>query len=86
MKKLRNKLTSVDFLVAKNYGIAVSFLQLYRSFRDGFTLFSLQADADWYEGDHNPQIFLSLIVLNLVIIDIILYNIHHVEDEGIIQK
>ena len=38
------------------------------------------------KGDHNPQIFLSLIVLNLVIIDIILYNIHHVEDEGIIQK
>lgn len=60
----------------------VSFLKKIRSFDDGLTVFSLESDFSWYQGDHQPSSRCHLIILNYTIFEIGVYNIFHEEENA----
>jgi len=64
----------------ENYTFEWNVFQHHRSLSDGLTFFHCNWQADWFHGDHNPQLRLELDVLNIVVLDLSIYNIHHVED------
>ena len=62
------------------YAIDLCFLYFYRSFKDGLQLIDFQCFLDYdKEIDHNPQFVLYLVILNFMIFDLCIYNIHHAE-------
>ena len=58
----------------------VVFFHMYRSFKDGLTLFNLDINGDWYKGDHKPSVSFNFIVLNCMIIEFNIYDTRHEED------
>jgi hypothetical protein len=62
----------------KSYALDIVVFHLLRSFKDGISLFNVCIGADWYKGDHNPKVIFHIIILNVTIIEINLYNTGHV--------
>jgi hypothetical protein len=77
------ELKCISFRISKNFAFELNFLYLIRRFSDGITFFNLNFDSDFYKGDHNPQFGIKIMFFNVMILDIRIYNIHHVEDEKI---
>jgi hypothetical protein len=69
--------------ISKNFAFELSFLNFIREFSDSITFFTVNIESDWYKGDHNPQFGISLIFLNIMILEFRIYNIHHevIDDE-----
>ena len=48
-----------------------------RNFSDGVDFFNLSITMDTYKGDHTPRFTFLLTILNVNIIELCCYNIHH---------
>lgn len=69
--------------ISKNFAWELGFLYFIRKFSDGVTLFELSIDASFYKGDHNPQFGIKLMVLNFMVFEFRIYNVHHVEEDDV---
>lgn len=63
-----------------DYALEVYGLYLCRHLKDGLTPLNLDIDFSWYRGDHNPQFSVQLMVMNFMLLDFRVYNVHHVEN------
>jgi len=63
--------------LGRDYAIDLTFLYCSRCITDGLTALELQVNFDWFKGDHNPQFQISLTVLNMTLVDVRIYNVHH---------
>jgi hypothetical protein len=80
------KLLCLSKKVSKNYAFEIAAFYLVRDFRDGIDFCDFSVKLDVYKGDHNPRFSFTLIVLNFTLLEIEVYNIHHVDhDEGFIS-
>lgn len=68
------------FKITKNFAWELSLFHLIRKFLDGISWLNFQVESDWFEGDHNPQFEVILIILNVVIFEFRIYNVNHVEE------
>lgn len=64
--------------LSKNYDLELTVLNPIRKLSDGVTFYSFVIDSDWYQGDHNPQFSIRLIILNVMILEFMIYNINHI--------
>lgn len=69
-----------SFKISKNFAFEASFLNFVRSFRDGVTFLDLSVNLDLYEADHKPEGHISLTFLNMILIDLRIYNVNHAEN------
>lgn len=67
--------------LGKNYAIDVAGFYRVRSLKDGISLVGFDVDFSWYKADHHPKFEVVLIVLNFMILDISVYNIHHITED-----
>lgn len=63
--------------INKNYGIELTFFNKIRSYSDGITFFNININLDRYEADHSPKFEFSLTILNVILIDMMIYYLHH---------
>jgi len=66
--------------LSKNYALDVNFLHIHRYLSDGLSIFEFNINSDWYVGDHNPQGTMRLVMLNVVLFELQIYNVNHVKD------
>jgi hypothetical protein len=59
------------------YGWELNFFYNSRSFKDGLDFIEFNSDWARYKGIHSPQFLLSLIILNIVVFEINVYNREH---------
>ena len=69
------------FKLTKNFAFEFNFLYFVRDFSDGVDWLDFVIGSDWYRGDHNPQFGVKLTILNMIIFDFRIYNVHHGEEE-----
>lgn len=67
--------------ITKNFALDLNLLYFFRNFSDGIDWFKFEINSDWFKGDHNPQFSMCLIILNLMLFDFQIYNIHHLLKE-----
>ena len=65
--------------ISKNYAFDLSCFHLIRKLKDGLIGFEGKIDFDCYEGNHNPQLTIMLVILNFKLVEINIYNVNHVE-------
>lgn len=70
-----------SFKINENYTFEISGLHKIRNFKDGVTFIDFSIDLDLYVGDHNPKFSIMITILNFKLIEIEVYNVHHVEEE-----
>lgn len=63
------------------YTWGFSCLHWIRNFKDGITFFELSCNTDFFKADHNPKFVLLLVILNLKIFELEIYNINHLEED-----
>lgn len=61
----------------KNYGLELTFLSLLQDFNEGVVFFNFAINWDKYEDDHTPSFAITLIILNWVVFDFLIYYLHH---------
>jgi hypothetical protein len=66
--------------VSEDYSLEVAILHPIRALSDGLTLWELKLNADWYKADHCPRYEFELVILNVMILEMRIYNIHHEEE------
>jgi len=66
--------------ISRNYFFELIFFHTIRNFMDGITLFELILNADFYKADHNPKLIFRLIIVNITVFEIAIYNINHKRD------
>jgi len=66
--------------LGRDYAIDVAGLYQVRRLKDGISVIDIEVGGDWYRGDHNPKFTIRLMILNFIILDVTLYNVHHVEN------
>jgi len=66
--------------LGRDYAIDVAGLYQVRKLKDGITVADLEVGGSWYRGDHNPSFTVRLMAMNFMILEVTLYNVHHVED------
>jgi len=69
-----------DAAVSEDYSLEVVVLHPIRALSDGLTLWECKLNADWYRGDHCPRYEFELVILNVMILEVRVYNIHHEEE------
>lgn len=72
----------ISFSISKNYALELNFLHFVRKFSDGIIYLKFETNSDLYIGDHNPQFYIQLIFLNIMLLEFRIYNINHVEPES----
>ena len=75
---LQMKRKSLHYNLSRKYCLSISFLNFIRRYKDGLTCFELSMNFDWFKADHNPQFSLSLILFNVMVIEVCIYNKNHV--------
>jgi len=68
-----------DTPLGKNYAFEIAIIHTVRSLSDGLTVLDCKLNADWYRGDHSPRFEFELMVLNVMILEVRIYNRHHEE-------
>jgi hypothetical protein len=68
--------------IARDYAFEIAVLHPIRKLSDGLTPLKFKLNSDWFKGDHNPRYELELIFMNVMIIEMRIYNIHHQEDRS----
>ena len=63
--------------LTRKYATELNLLYKYRKFSDGIDFLSVVVNLDRYEGDHKPSFQIGLILLNFVILEFEIYNMHH---------
>ena len=64
--------------INKKYALDILLFHFLRSFKDGLSLLNVDVGADWYKGDHNPKVILRVVLINVTIIEINIYNTGHI--------
>jgi hypothetical protein len=64
--------------LGEKFALDFSCLHMVRSFRDGITVFKPKINIDYFKGDHNPKLEISLEILNLMIFELNIYNVNHI--------
>ena len=59
----------------------ISLFRKIRLFNDGVTFLNFNCDIVIYNGDHKPAFNFQIEILNYQIIDFMIYNTYHYEDE-----
>ena len=72
-----------SFKLGKDYAIDANFFYQVRTFTDGITFIAPEINLDLYRGDHKPSLNLTLEILNFIIFNVEIYNVHHVDDEPV---
>lgn len=67
--------------ISKNFAFELEFLYFLTSFSDGIDWFEFHMVSSWCKVDHNPSHSIGLTILNFLIFDFRIYNIHHIKDE-----
>ena len=61
--------------IGASKAIEWAFFNHIRELKDGVTWFEFEINSDYYEGDHNPQSGIHLMILNWMIFEINYYSI-----------
>ena len=69
----------LDIRLGKNYAFEIALLHPVRSLSDGLTVCECKLNADWYRGDHCPRYEFELVVLNVMVLEMRVYNRNHKE-------
>lgn len=72
---------NLSFHISDNYAIDMTAMKNIRGISDGMSWFNFDIESDWYKGDHNPQFKIHLVAMNVTIIEIVIYNVHHLEEK-----
>ena len=67
--------------IKNNYKLSIDLFRVIRSFKDGITFFEFIINLDLYQADHKPSFNLMLVIINLKLIEIEIYNINHLKKE-----
>lgn len=70
-------MTILSLILWKNFALELSLFRPIRSFKDGISFLEFKACIDLYEEDHKPSFDVSLLVLNLMVFELNIYNISH---------
>ena len=62
--------------INKDYAYELGFFSMVKKFKNGIIFFNSDLDLS-YRGDHSPQFELRLIILNCMLIELSIYNVHH---------
>jgi hypothetical protein len=68
-----------DGALDEKYAFEVVLLHPIRALSDGLTVWDCKLNADWYRGDHCPRFEFELIILNVMVVEMRVYNRHHVD-------
>lgn len=68
---------SLSIKLSKKFSLDLTLIHKVRSLKDGLTLLEFVIGGDWYKGDHNPKIDIHLILLNVTMVELNIYNINH---------
>lgn len=68
----------LSFGIGKNYAFELSGFKKIRESKDGISFFKLELNLDRYEADHNPKFSASLMIWNVMILELEVYSVHHV--------
>ena len=63
--------------LGNNFALDLTGPRLIRRFSDGVTFFDFMLSLDLFVGDHKPSFDFSLTLLNLMLFELNIYNIHH---------
>lgn len=69
--------------INKKYAIDLAGLYKVRNFNDGVSFLEPKINLDIYIGDHNPKFEISLVILNVMVFQIVFYNVNHKEENVI---
>jgi hypothetical protein len=69
-----------DVALTEKYALEVALLHPVRSLRDGLTVLEFKLNSDLYKGDHCPRHELELMIFNVMVLEIRIYNRFHEED------
>lgn len=83
--KIVDSLLSALFRRKVILSLEVSGLYRVRSYRDGVTLANLTINADFFIGDHNPQVEICFVLFNYIIFNVLMYNRFHIEHQQVID-
>lgn len=62
-----------------NKAIDIDIFRKIRDFQDGINFFEFFINTDLYLSDHNPSFRVQLVILNLKIFEIEIYDIRHTD-------
>jgi hypothetical protein len=60
--------------------VELALLHPIRKLSDGLTVLECRLNADWYMADHNPIYEFVVIFLNIMILELRIYNVNHKEE------
>jgi hypothetical protein len=63
--------------LSQDYGWEITILHKLRAFSDGLSLLELRINWDRYLADHTPRFELHLVLLNITIVELNIYYLHH---------
>jgi hypothetical protein len=66
-----------NFKINQNYAFEFYGLYPIRDIKDGISFFEFRMNLDLYKGDHNPRFEFSLILLNVMVFSLMIYNVNH---------
>lgn len=65
--------------INKNFAWEWSGFHFYRGFDDGIDWINFSIESDFFEMDHNPQFTIRFVILNFILFDLCIHNIHHIK-------
>ena len=69
----------LDVALNDDYAFEIAILHPVRSLSDGLTVWECKFNADWYPGDHCPRYELELLIFNVMVLEMRVYNRNHEE-------
>ena len=72
-----NRILTSRFGRPVHVAVELTLFNKIRKFADGVDFFNVMVYTDTYKGDHTPRFTFILTILNVHIIELCCYNIHH---------
>ena len=63
--------------LTNNYGFEIILFNWIRELGDGISFFEFIINWNKFESDHTPSFEFTIIILNLSIIDFVIFYLHH---------
>lgn len=63
--------------ISKTFALDLIMFNKIRNLSDGIDFFNCHLSADWYKDDHKPSFDFMLILFNITIIELNIYNKNH---------
>jgi len=74
-------MTGFSLKLSRNYALDVYGFYVVRALSDGVAFLELTVNFDFFKADHNPKFKVVVILLNLMILDLCIYNVNHIKDD-----